>query len=172
MHAHILFASASLSHHVSQVWGQGFARYLPASLLVLFRTIPCAFPDLNPLAITCNLRDANLADVPRDVFLPVQLQLGERVSEAVAYVALAVDGPPPVVGSSSGGGGGEGGGGGVDDDELVGMKLALLSMMILSFIVLLVALIVWVTGWWLAHRRSYVSQHGQAAVDARQVLLQ
>ena len=161
--------------HTLTLWGQAFARYVPANLLVLFHSIPCTFSDNDPLAITCSLRDTDLSDLPRDLFIPVQLQLGgagsQRISTPVPYVAWAADGP--VVGSTGQSTGGSAAAGGmVDEDELVGMKLALLSLMILSFVVLLIALVVWATGWWMAHRRSYVSQHGQAAVDARQVLLQ
>ena len=158
------------------IYGEGFARYLSPSLSIRQHTIRCNFPDSaqsNPLTIECPLREADLSDVPRNVYVFVSLQLGERVSDAVPYVSFAVEGPvPPVLSSSGGSGGVTGDGGGADVDELVGMKLALLSLMIISLIVLVVALAVWVTGWWLAHRRSYVSQYGQAAVDSRQVLLQ
>ena len=155
------------------IFGESFARYLPASLVVRQHSIRCNFPDNDPLAIECPLRDADLSDVPRNAFVSVSLQLGDRVSDPVPYVSFAVDGPvPPPVGSSGAGGGDTGDAAATETDDLVGMKLALLSMMIISLIVLVVALGVWVTGWWLAHRRSYVSQHGQAAVDARQVLLQ
>ena len=156
---------------VLTLFGEAFARYLPASLHVGQHNVRCNFPD-NPFAVECPLQGVDLTDVPRNKFVSVALQLGERVSDQVSYVSFGIDGPGPMPSSSGGAGGGTGDSGAADADELVGMKLALLSMMIISLIVLVVALAVWVTGWWLAHRRSYVSQYGQAAVDARQVLLQ
>ena len=154
------------------LYGDAFARYLPASLIIAYSTtVDCVFPITNPLTIECSLASAVLNGVVRSVYVPVQLRLGERTSEPVPYVSFAPDNVPPVESSSSAAAAG-GDSDGPSADELVGMKLALLSMMIISLIVLVVALGVWMTGWWLAHRRSYVSQHGQAAVDARQVLLQ
>jgi len=161
------------------LYGESFARYLPPTLNVWNHIVRCGYSDVSGLGIECPLREvwSEFADVPRHPnFVAVSLQLGdrslERYSDGVSYVSFAVDVPVPPIVSSTGGGGVTGDAGGSDADELVGMKLALLSMMIISLIVLVVALAVWVTGWWLAHRRSYVSQHGQAAVDARQVLLQ
>ena len=155
------------------VYGDGFARYLPPSLVVDRHTIRCQFPEANPLAIVCPLQDADLSGVLRNVYVYVALQIGDRMSDPQPFVMFSVEGPvPPSPSSSGNGGGGATSDAGVNVDELVGMKLALLSMMIISLIVLVVALAVWVTGWWLAHRRSYVSQYGQAAVDSRQVLLQ
>ena len=132
----------------------------------------CTFPLANPLTLECTLHRAQLSGVARNVYVPVQLHLGDRASEPVPYISFAPDVAPPAHSCSGGGGGSNSDNGGGSADELVGMKLALLSMMIISLIVLVVALAVWVTGWWLAHRRSYVSQYGQAAVDSRQVLLQ
>ena len=155
------------------LYGDAFARYLPASLSIAHATtVQCIFPLANPLTIECPLHNAQLGGVVRNVYVPVQLHLGDRTSEAVPYISFAPDVSPPVHSSSGGGGAPNSDNGAGSADELVGMKLALLSMMIISLIVLVVALAVWVTGWWLAHRRSYVSQYGQAAVDSRQVLLQ
>ena len=155
------------------IYGDAFARYLPPTLTIAYSTtVDCIYPLANPLTIECPLHTAVLNGIVRNMYVPVQLRLGDRISEAVPYVSFAPDYVPSVPSSSSTGPGGGGDGSAPSADELVGMKLALLSLMIVSLIVMVVALAVWVTGWWLAHRRSYVSQHGQAAVDARQVLLQ
>ena len=154
------------------IYGDAFARYLPATLTIAYSTtVDCSFPLINPLTIECPLQHAVLNGIVRNVYVPVQLHLGDRTSEPMPYVSFAPDGVVPVDSSSSTGRPASDSGG-PSADELVGMKLALLSMMIISLIILVVALAVWVTGWWLAHRRSYVSQYGRAAVDSQQVLLQ
>ena len=159
-------ASRTLTIH-----GEAFARYLSPTLTIArSTTVDCLYPLANPLTIECPLRNAVLSGVARNVYVLVQLHLGDRASDAMPYVSFGPDVGPPTDSSSGGDGGNSGDG--VSADELVGMKVALLVLSVLALVAIVVALAVWVTGWWLAHRRSYVSQYGQAAVDARQVLLQ
>ena len=58
-----------------------------------------------------------------------------------------------------------------DGDGLDGMKYSLMILMLIALGILVIASAVYLTTWYHAQRRAFVSSNGSAAIDMRQVLL-
>ena len=151
--------------------GDHFPRWLsPSMLLSGYLEVPCQWKG-EVGGVYCSLDHERVDQLPKGQLLPTQVCFSDHISLPVAGLSLLLSQPipppalptsssstaqpPPIVVS----------------DDLESVKVTLFVLSVLALVAIMGGVAVWAVGWWMAHKRAFVSANGQAAVDMRRVLL-
>jgi len=149
--------------------GAHYPRWLPPTLVLPGQLeLPCQWRG-DIFGVYCSLNDVLVDSLPKGQLLPIQVRFDtDRLSPPQLLLAMrgAPSGPSNQQSST-----GRPADPAVDRDELNCIKVTLFVACVLSLVAIVGGVAVWAAGLWMARQRSFVSAHGQAAVDTRQVLL-